>query len=108
MWSVEKEDRFVSGQNKQDYLVDIEVSLGGYVAESLFMDTTKSTVSQDLINVGDTARRMVRNWGMGSFAFNTESAFGMKGGAASSSTEREIELESKKIVDDCLETFAAS
>lgn len=103
MWSVEKEDRFVSGQNKQDYLVDIEVSLGGYVAESLFMDTTKSTVSQDLINVGDTARRMVRNWGMGSFAFNTESAFGMKGGAASSSTEREIELESKKIVDDCLE-----
>ncbi len=111
MWSVEKEDRFVSGQNKQDYLVDIEVSLGGYVAESLYMDTTTSGVSQDLINVGNTARRMIKNWGMGSFPYNTLHAHGdARGhgqydgwGVASPETEREIELEIKKTVDDCLQ-----
>ncbi len=103
MWSVEKEDRFVSGQNKQDYLVDIEVSLGGYVAESLYMDTTTSGVSQDLINVGTTARNMIRKWGMGTFAFNTCATFGVSGSAGSGTTERELEMESKKIVDDCLE-----
>ncbi|MBA4078165.1 MAG: hypothetical protein C0508_24270, partial [Cyanobacteria bacterium PR.023] len=111
MWSVDKEDRFVSGQNKQDYLVDIEVSLGGYVAESLYMDTTTSGVSQDLINVGNTARRMVKNWGMGSFPYNTNYGHGDERGhegrggwgMASPDTEREIELEVKKIVDDCLE-----
>lgn len=111
MWSVDKEDRFVSGQNKQDYLVDIEVSLGGYVAESLYMDTTTSGVSQDLINVGNTARRMVKNWGMGSFPYNTNYGHGDERGhegrggwgMASPDTEREIELEVKKIVDECLE-----
>lgn len=111
MWSVDKEDRFVSGQNKQDYLVDIEVSLGGYVAESLYMDTTTSGVSQDLINVGNTARRMVKDWGMGSFPYNTNYGHGDERGhegrggwgMASPDTEREIELEVKKIVDDCLE-----
>jgi cell division protease FtsH len=111
MWSVEKEDRFVSGANKQDYLVDIEVSLGGYVAESLYMDTTTSGVSQDLINVGNTARRMIKNWGMGSFPYNTLHAHGdARGhgqydgwGVASPETEREIELEIKKTVEDCLQ-----
>ncbi len=111
MWSVDKEDRFVSGQNKQDYLVDIEVSLGGYVAELLYMDTTTSGVSQDLINVGNTARRMVKNWGMGSFPYNTNYGHGDERGhegrggwgMASPDTEREIELEVKKIVDECLE-----
>ncbi len=111
MWSVDKEDRFVSGANKQDYLVDIEVSLGGYVAESLYMDTTTSGVSQDLINVGNTARRMIKNWGMGSFPYNTNYGHGDERGhegrggwgMASPDTEREIELEVKKIVDECLE-----
>lgn len=110
MWSVDKEDQFVSGQNREDYLVDIEVSLGGYVAESLYMGTTTSGVSQDLINVGDTARRMVKNYGMGSFPYNTlhghgdNRGHGIYGGygMASPDTEREIELEIKKIVDDCL------
>jgi len=104
MWSVDKEDRFVSGANKQDYLVDIEVSLGGYVAESLYMETTTSGVSQDLRNVGDIARNMIKSWGMGSFAFNTDVAHSVPGKweKASPETEREIELEIKKTVDDCL------
>lgn len=105
MWSVDKEDRFVSGANKQDYLVDIEVSLGGYAAESLYMETTTSGVSQDLSNVGRIARSMIRSWGMGSFAFNADNAFAAAGKweKGSPDTEREIELEIKKIVDDCLE-----
>lgn len=103
MWSVEKEDRFVSGQNKQDYLVDIEVSLGGYVAESLHMETTTSGVSQDLRNVGNIATRMVRSWGMGQFPFNTDVAYNKRDYGLSNDTAREIEEEVKKIVDNCLE-----
>jgi hypothetical protein len=75
------------------------------------MDTTTSGVSQDLINVGNTARRMIKNWGMGSFPYNTLHAHGdARGhgqydgwGVASPETEREIELEIKKTVEDCLQ-----
>jgi ATP-dependent metalloprotease FtsH len=103
MWKVDKEDRFVSGQNKQEYLADIEVALGGYVAETMHMDTTTDGVSADLENVSRIARHMVRSWGMGSYIMSTQEAFGMRGGPASSETERELEMETKKIVDDCME-----
>jgi ATP-dependent metalloprotease FtsH len=113
MWSVDKEDTFVTSRTKQDYLVNIEVSLGGYVAETLHMETTTSGVSSDLQNVSSIARNMIKSWGMGSFAFNTSVAYGTAdrwseasnnydGSKASDPTEREIELEIKKIVDDCL------
>lgn len=111
MWPVDKEDRFVASQNKQDYLVDIEVSLGGYVAESLYMETTTSGVSSDLRRVASVATSMVRHWGMGSFPMNTDRAFAAFLDSdmtkheynTSSETSREIEVEIKKIVDDCLE-----
>jgi len=103
MWSVDKEDTFVTSRTKRDYLVNIEVSLGGYVAETLHMETTTSGVSSDLQNVSSIARNMIKSWGMGSFAFNTHNAFGGEYGTkASDPTEREIELEIKKVVDDCL------
>jgi ATP-dependent metalloprotease FtsH len=101
MWSVTKEDAFYSHRNKQDYLATIEVSLGGYCAEELFTETTTSGVSSDLQNVARAASSMIRQYGMGSFVFNTYSAFGSRG-KGSGTTEREIEMEIKKVVDDCL------
>jgi hypothetical protein len=85
-----------------EYLVDIEVSLGGYAAENLHMETTTSGVSQDLTNVGQIVRAMVRNWGMGSFKMNIDYAYANRDGNGSPETEREVELECKQIVDSCL------
>jgi cell division protease FtsH len=105
LWSVEKEDYVQT--NMHEYLVDIEVSLGGYAAENLHQETTTSGVSADLQNVGSVVRSMVRHWGMGSFKFNVDSAFGdwnnnRANFGASPETERQIELECKQIVDTCL------
>jgi hypothetical protein len=54
---------------------------------------------------------MVKNWGMGSFKFNTDRAFGSwsssgpygQSGQASGTTEHQIEEEIKAIVDGCLD-----
>ncbi|HEY9755770.1 MAG TPA: AAA family ATPase [Oculatellaceae cyanobacterium] len=102
LWAVEKED-YVQ-MNMHEYLVDIEVSLGGYAAENLFMEVTTSGVSADLENVGKIARAMIRSWGMGSFKFNTQIAFGHGPYSANGSpeTEREMELEIKHLVDGCM------
>jgi len=109
MWPVAKED-YVQ-QNKLEYLVDIEVSLGGYAAESLYMETTTSGVSADLENVSRIASAMVRQWGMGEFKFNTDTAFRDQGDGrtspASPETERAIELQIKQIVDSCLKNVEA-
>ncbi|HEY9676618.1 MAG TPA: AAA family ATPase [Drouetiella sp.] len=105
MWPVEKED-YVQ-QNKHEYVVDIEVSLGGMAAESIYMDTTTSGVSSDLNNVGHIARSMIRDWGMGSFKFNTGAAYeyqsmhGRFERVVSDQTNREIESEIKQLVDGC-------
>lgn len=101
MWRVSKED--YQSKNKHEYLVDMEVSLGGYAAENLFMDTTTSGVSSDLEKVGNIARAMVRQWGMGSFKFNVADAYEKYHYGASDETNREIELEIKSIVDGCLD-----
>ncbi|HEY9683776.1 MAG TPA: AAA family ATPase [Oculatellaceae cyanobacterium] len=102
LWSVDKED-YVQ-MTMHNYLVDIEVSLGGYAAENLFMEVTTSGVSSDLESVGRIARAMIREWGMGSFKFNTQTAFGhgQWGASGSPETEREMELEIKQLVDGCL------
>lgn len=99
MWSVAKDDRFHHSPNKHELLVDIEVSLGGYVAEHMRMETNTAGVSADLDNVARIASSMIREYGMGSFKFNTHRAIS----EPSTETNREIELEIKAIVDGCLE-----
>jgi ATP-dependent Zn protease len=90
LWSVEKED-YVQ-QNMHEYLVDIEVSLGGYAAENLHMETTTSGVSSDLKHVATIARAMVRDC----------ETRGNRKYAGSPETERELEVETKQIVEGCL------
>jgi cell division protease FtsH len=103
MWGVDKED--YHKQNKLEYLVDIEVGLGGYCAEELHLETTASGVSGDFQGVAGVASAMVRQWGMGRFKFNTDVAFNNYGAhlTASSETNREIEMDIKGIVDGCLD-----
>jgi len=103
MWSVGKEDEFYSHRNKEDLLARIEVALGGYCAEEIYKNTTSTGVSSDLQGVGSVASSMVRLYGMGDFAFNVHSAFVNSDGRASDATERDIEMQIKKIVDDSLD-----
>jgi cell division protease FtsH len=97
VWAVDKEDRLT--ETRDDLMVDIEISLGSYVAEMMYMKSNTPGVSQDLRNAGEVAKRMVRLWGMGDFKFNIKSAFNDE---PSSETRREIELQTKQIVDQCM------
>ncbi|MBX9878384.1 MAG: AAA family ATPase [Candidatus Obscuribacterales bacterium] len=101
IWYVGKED--YRKWMKEDYLVQIEISLGSTVAEKMFLETTGSGVSEDIRVAAEIASSMVRHWGMGSFKFNTDEAF-TRGGKYHSSpdTERQIETEIKDIIDTCM------
>jgi ATP-dependent metalloprotease FtsH len=103
VWYVGKEDRH--HRDKHDLMVRIEIALGGWAAEHMFLKETSSGVSSDLENVGWVARNMVREWGMAEgFTFNTRVAFGHREAAGPSpETERQLELATIKIVDDCKE-----
>ncbi len=52
-------------RTKEQYLGDIKVSLGSYVAEKLKLNTSTSGVSQDFTNAMWYAHNMVWKWGMG-------------------------------------------
>jgi len=100
MWPIKKED--YKHVTKEEYMVRMEVSLGGYVAEEMFTNTTTHGPCTDLSHVSENARRMIREWGMGSFKFNVDDAFNGQGAHSSPETSREIELEIKGLVDQCL------
>lgn len=103
MWSVDKEER--NDKFMKDYITDIEISLGGLVAERLFFGENSGGVGGDLQHAASVARTMVTRCGMGEFTFNITSAYcetlnnGMM--TPSSETSREIELQIKSIVDQC-------
>ncbi|MBY0551703.1 MAG: AAA family ATPase [Candidatus Obscuribacterales bacterium] len=106
VWYVSKDDRF-KADTRQECLVNIEIALGGYCGEMLHMGTTTGGVSADLESAASTASSMIRKWGMGSFKFNTGTAFASfskqnGSGAGSDLTEREIELQIKEVVDACM------
>ncbi len=107
LWSVDKDEYMT--KSKHEYLADIEVSLGGYCAEELHLESTSSGPRSDLNHVANTARQMIRDWGMGSFKFNVDEAyndydaFNNRHVRTSDVTQREIELEIKALVDSCME-----
>ena len=105
MWPVKKED--YNHISKEEYMVRMEVGLGGYVAEEMFTNTTSSGPCSDLDTVASYARQMVREYGMGSFKFNVDTAYTERRSDGlrfdiSGETAREIELEIKSIIDACL------
>jgi ATP-dependent metalloprotease FtsH len=101
MWSVDKEERHDEFQN--DNLTDIEISLGGLVAERMFFGENSNGVHSDLQKVGIIAREMVTSCGMGGFTFNIETAYTQRNSRIipSPETAREMELQIKSIVDSC-------
>ncbi|HNB24241.1 MAG TPA: AAA family ATPase, partial [Candidatus Melainabacteria bacterium] len=96
-WLPDKDD--YHSRNREEMLSDIEVALGSYVAETMYMDTTTQGVYGDLKGAGEVARQMVRDLGMGKFKFSIEAAYGKQ---ISPETSREVDLEIKSIIDTCL------
>ncbi len=96
-WLPDKDD--YHSRNREEMLSDIEVALGSYVAEKMYMDTTTQGVYGDLQGAGQVARQMVRDLGMGKFKFSLDAAYGKN---ISPETSREVDLEIKNIIDTCL------
>lgn len=107
MWAVDKEER--NSMFRKDYLVDIEISLGGLAAERLMYGDNTSGVSGDLRSVGNVARRMITMYGMGEQIFNIHQAFSDRRDRVgveitpSPESSREMEKQIKTIVDGCLQ-----
>ncbi len=101
LWRVPKED--YHSTSKEEWMTNMEVGLGGYAAEELCYQTTTAGPCSDLDKVAYFARKMIREWGMGSFKFNVDRAFGGEYSRTSPETERQIEEEIKGIVDQCLD-----
>ncbi|MBC7999471.1 MAG: AAA family ATPase [Leptolyngbya sp.] len=105
VWAVGKED--YQKKNKNDLMIDIEISLGSWVAEHMFFGDNAWGVSGDLEHASNRAKKMVREWGMGQFTFNTDKAFGYSDTygtrqvIASDATEREIEMDIRNILEEC-------
>lgn len=99
VWGVDKEERHK--KNKQDLMVDIEISLGSLVCERMFFGQNAWGVSEDLRQAAEVARDMVRRWGMGKYTFNVDEAFLRDNIPTSPETQREIEVQITGIIDEC-------
>ncbi len=89
--------------SKKEFLDDIAVSLGGYVAEELVFDDVTTGPSNDLEVLTNLARSMVARWGMseklGTVALDSEKAqFGEK--PYSEETSKQIDEEVRRIIED--------
>ncbi|MAJ97374.1 cell division protein FtsH [bacterium] len=95
-------------QSKKEFLDDIAVSLGGYVAEKMVFDDVTTGPSNDLQVLTNLARNMVTRWGMsekiGTVALagnNGEALFGagVHGREYSEKISSDIDAEVKEIID---------
>ena len=98
----------------EQYLGDIKVSLGSYVAERLKLNTTTSGVSQDFNNATWFAHNMVWKWGMGGSGLignynlleNMREDYGSFRGEKSSflseKLKEQLNTDVQKILNDCL------
>ncbi|QSH39729.1 ATP-dependent zinc metalloprotease FtsH [Candidatus Kaiserbacteria bacterium] len=96
-------------QSKKEFLDDIAVSLGGYIAEKMVFDDVTTGPSNDLQVLTNLARNMVTRWGMsekiGTVALagnNGEALFGagVHGREYSEKISSEIDAEVKDIIDE--------
>ena len=96
-------------QSKKEFLDDIAMSLGGYVAEKTVFGDVTTGPSNDLQVLTNLARNMVTRWGMsdkmGTVALEGEGGRAMfgsgpEGSAYSQKVSGEIDAEVKSIVDD--------
>lgn len=94
-------------QSKKEFLDDIAVSLGGYIAEKMTYDDITTGASNDLQVLTALARDMVTRYGMsekmGAIAYDAAQGRAMFGngvdGEQSAETAAAIDAEVKKIID---------
>ncbi len=95
-------------QSKREFLDDIAVSLGGYVAERIVFDDVTTGPSNDIQVLTNLARNMVTRWGMseklGTVALagddgKTLFGVGVNGREHSERISAEIDVEVKEIID---------
>jgi cell division protease FtsH len=84
-------------QSKKEFLDDIAMSLGGYVAEKVVFDDVTTGASNDLQVLTNLARSMVASWGM-SDKFGTVAL-----SEPSQKVSAEIDAEVKRIIDEAYE-----
>ncbi len=96
-------------QSKREFLDDIAVSLGGYVAEKMIFDDVTTGPSNDLQVLTNIARNMVTRWGMseklGTVALagddgKTLYGSGVYGREYSEKVSADIDAEVKAIIND--------
>ncbi len=101
------EDRRMQG--KKEFLDDIAMSIGGYVAEKTVFGDVTTGPSNDIQVLTNLARNMVTRWGMsekmGTVALEGEGGRAMfgtgpEGSAYSERVSAEIDAEVKRIVDE--------
>jgi cell division protease FtsH len=95
-------------QSKNEFLDDIAVSLGGYIAEKMIFGDLTTGPSNDLQVLTNLARSMVTRWGMsdkiGPMALETSGGkpmfgAGVEGSEYSEKVSAEIDAEVKEIID---------
>ncbi len=99
-------------QSKKEFLDDIAMSLGGYIAEKTVFGDITTGPSNDLQVLTNLARNMVTRWGMsekmGTIALEGEGGralfgAGVEGAQYSQKVSADIDEEVKKIIDDAYE-----
>lgn len=108
MHNVEDEEDTVG--SRIDFLNNIKVCLGGYVAEGIIFgeDRRSSGASSDLRSATEIASRMVRKWGMGDLPYVTThlNKIDNDGMLINEDNQEYINNKIKSIVEDCLkDTF---
>ncbi len=101
-------------RTRSELIATISMSLGGIAAEQLFYNETSTGVQNDLQRATDMARRMVTEFGMspklGRIYFSERRTSVFLGTSTSmepqhsEDTIREIDLETKRIVEECFNT----
>ncbi len=103
-------------QSRKEFLDDIAVSLGGYIAERMIFDDVTTGASNDLQVLSALARDMVTRYGMsemlGPIAYDpaqgrTMFGSGVEGGEQSQEVAAQIDAEVKKIIDGAHKTAEA-
>lgn len=103
MHNIEEDDNLV--WSKTDFLNDIKVCLGGYVAEGLIFGENKrsSGAAYDLRAATMIASRMVRKWGMGGLPFVTTHLYKSENDGMLINEEKQEYINStiKQIIEKC-------
>ena len=103
-----KKDRL--SYTRTQMLANLATSMGGRVAEELFLDDISSGASQDLKEATHLAHHMVCDWGMSkklgprTFGARDEMAFWDQGNDYSEATAREIDAEVDELIRTAHET----